>query len=465
MLDVLLARPGGLYVRAGGGAGLVALRLAASGQETLLLGLTGPDPNGLWLGRALAEAGVDLPLPAATSSPTGYVVLHRAAASEDGRGAADRVAYVERGANRLLGPALRSVREDRLFAGAGWLHVSGYALVEPEGVEDVFRVARAARARGVPVSLDPGVPRALAWAGPDRLWELLTLGLEGGPDVFLPSAATAAHLTGGAEARQASVELAARFKWAVVKDGRLGAWLAGEQVRAGPETGAAGGPATGSSRTRTAPPESDPSGAGDVFDAALIARILSGAGLTEAAVGADAVAREYVAACAAGGAPGPGWCRVACQQPPLLVSACLVGVASAYDGRTRGGGDAFGPAPDERLWLPVCPEQAGGLHTPRRPAEIRGPGGGEGVLDGRAGVFDDCGRDVTDAFLKGARLAVELARATGCLEGVLKDGSPSCGVTCIYNGTFGGRQVQGLGVTAAALARLGVRLRRDREQA
>ncbi|MCL6580986.1 MAG: 2-thiouracil desulfurase family protein [Firmicutes bacterium] len=292
----------------------------------------------------------------------------------------------------------------------------------------------------------------------------------------------AEHLTGGAEAREASVDLAARFRWAVVKDGRRGAWLAGEQVRAGPETGEAGGPTTGGPGTRVAPPESDPSGAGDVFDAALIARLLSGTGVPEAATGADAVAREYVAACGAEGTAGPGWRRVARQEPPLLVSACLVGVASAYDGRPRGGsrprgdavfhgttgpaedfGDACEPAPDERLWLPVCPEQAGGLHTPRRPAEIRGAGGGEGVLDGRAGVFDDRGRDVTDAFLKGARLAVELARATGCLEGVLKDGSPSCGVTRIYDGTFGGRPVPGLGVTAAALARLGVRLGSDLE--
>jgi len=98
--------------------------------------------------------------------------------------------------------------------------------------------------------------------------------------------------------------------------------------------------------------------------------------------------------------------------------------------------------------------------VPRDGAAARG---GAGVIAGRATVVSRDGRDVTEAFLRGARRTVTLARAVGACRAILKDGSPSCGVTRIYDGTFSGRSESGRGVAAAALAALGVELVAPRE--
>ncbi|MBC7106164.1 MAG: DUF523 domain-containing protein [Firmicutes bacterium] len=133
----------------------------------------------------------------------------------------------------------------------------------------------------------------------------------------------------------------------------------------------------------------------------------------------------------------------------FLVSACLAGHSCAYDGRAR-------PHPlVERLVgegraVPVCPEALGGLPTPRPPAEIQG-GDGHEVFAGRARVVDLEGRDVTDAFLEGARTALAIARRHGLTAAILKARSPSCGYGLIYDGTFAGRLRPGHGVTAALL--------------
>lgn len=151
------------------------------------------------------------------------------------------------------------------------------------------------------------------------------------------------------------------------------------------------------------------------------------------------------------------------ENEPVLVSACLAGCACRFDGRAK-------PQPqvqslvDGGAAVAVCPEVAGGLGTPRRPAEIVG-GDGDDVLDGRARVIDDTGRDVTDAHLQGAAEAVRAARAAGAREAVLKEGSPSCGPTERYDGTFSGVRRPGQGVTAAALRRVGVAVRSEADLA
>jgi uncharacterized protein YbbK (DUF523 family) len=104
--------------------------------------------------------------------------------------------------------------------------------------------------------------------------------------------------------------------------------------------------------------------------------------------------------------------------------------------------------------LPICPEELGGLPTPRPAAEIDRQDG-EAVLDGRSRLTWPDGTDVTEAFLRGAREAVRLAQAHGARLAVLKSGSPSCGAGRTH---VGGRVVPGLGVTAAALRRAGVRV-------
>ena len=125
----------------------------------------------------------------------------------------------------------------------------------------------------------------------------------------------------------------------------------------------------------------------------------------------------------------------------LLISACLVG----YNCKYNGGNNALPPevlaALRERYRLiPVCPEAAGGLPTPRVPSERRG---------GRVVTRD--GRDVTAAFRRGAEIAGKLAERTGARLALLKSGSPSCGSGMIYDGSFTGTLMPGDGVTTEYL--------------
>lgn len=102
--------------------------------------------------------------------------------------------------------------------------------------------------------------------------------------------------------------------------------------------------------------------------------------------------------------------------------------------------------------VPFCPEEAGGLGTPRPAAVIVG-GDGEAVLDGKARVLNDRGEDVTLAFLDGARQAVDAARLHGCTVAYLKERSPSCGCAQVHTEKGVAR---GCGVTTALLRRSGI---------
>ena len=130
----------------------------------------------------------------------------------------------------------------------------------------------------------------------------------------------------------------------------------------------------------------------------------------------------------------------------ILISACLLGVPCRYDGKAK-------PQPwAERLaerheLVPVCPEQLGGLPTPRNPSERRG---------GR--VVMNTGADVTESYRRGAEAVLQLCRLLGCEAAVLKERSPSCGHGEIYDGTFTGTLTEGDGVTAELLLRNGIRV-------
>ncbi|MCU1721901.1 DUF523 domain-containing protein [Pseudomonas sp. 5P_5.1_Bac1] len=143
------------------------------------------------------------------------------------------------------------------------------------------------------------------------------------------------------------------------------------------------------------------------------------------------------------------------ELPKVLVSACLLGQPVRYDGRASGHPDVLQAWQREGRVVPLCPEVAGGLPTPRPPAEIPGGQGGA-VLDGEAQVVTIVGEDVSAAFLAGARLALELVRRHGIRVAVLKSGSPSCGNRLVYDGTFSGSKISGEGVTSALLRREGV---------
>jgi uncharacterized protein YbbK (DUF523 family) len=149
----------------------------------------------------------------------------------------------------------------------------------------------------------------------------------------------------------------------------------------------------------------------------------------------------------------------------ILVSACLLGERVRYDGR-----DALCESDVLERWaregrlVPFCPEVAGGFPVPRPPAEIVG-GDGRSVLAGASPVRDVGGRDVTSFFLEGARGAVAAARSERVRLAVLKEGSPSCGTSVIYDGTFSGRRRSGPGVTAALLEQAGIRVFSENELA
>ena len=142
----------------------------------------------------------------------------------------------------------------------------------------------------------------------------------------------------------------------------------------------------------------------------------------------------------------------------VLVSSCLLGKRVRYDGNAL-------PVSDEILkgWLrdgryvPVCPEVLAGMGVPRPPAEIS-DGNGEDVLNGKATVIDKTGEDVTEVFVLGARMALDLCRKHGIEVAVLAESSPSCGSATIHDGNFLGRKVTGMGVTAALLRKNGIRV-------
>lgn len=134
------------------------------------------------------------------------------------------------------------------------------------------------------------------------------------------------------------------------------------------------------------------------------------------------------------------------EKKKILVSACLLGEPCKYSGGSNYNQDVIDLL--ERLnagAVPVCPEVLGGLPTPRTPAEIQ---------DGRVVTAD--GRDVTEAFVRGAQKALLAAKENGCSLAVLKERSPSCGCGEIYDGSFSGRLISGDGMTARLLRQAGI---------
>lgn len=142
------------------------------------------------------------------------------------------------------------------------------------------------------------------------------------------------------------------------------------------------------------------------------------------------------------------------NEMKILVSACLLGVNCRYDGGNSRNENAIKRFQTDEL-VPVCPEEAGGLPTPRPPVEIVG-GDGNDVLDGKAKVMTAEGADKTEEFLKGAQHALALAQSQGATCVILKAKSPSCGCGAIYDGSFSGTLISGDGVTTALLKRHGI---------
>lgn len=132
-----------------------------------------------------------------------------------------------------------------------------------------------------------------------------------------------------------------------------------------------------------------------------------------------------------------------------LISACLCGVNCKYNGLNN-----YNEICDKLLAsgkaILVCPEQLGGLPTPRIPSEIIGES--SNILNYNNGsVIDKNGNDVTPQFIKGAKETLQIAKKLNIKKAILKDGSPSCGVNYIYDGNFNGTKIKGMGLTAQLL--------------
>lgn len=130
----------------------------------------------------------------------------------------------------------------------------------------------------------------------------------------------------------------------------------------------------------------------------------------------------------------------------ILVSACLLGCCCRYDGKSKADERVLALEKSHTL-IPVCPEQLGGLCTPRLPAELQGEK-----------VIRNDGADVTAQYAKGAREALRLYSLLSCDAAILKARSPSCGKGRVYDGTFTGTLTAGHGITAALFQEKGIRV-------
>jgi len=141
------------------------------------------------------------------------------------------------------------------------------------------------------------------------------------------------------------------------------------------------------------------------------------------------------------------------KDSPFMVSGCLLGIRCRYDGGTCASPGLIRFASSANL-IPICPEQLGGLSTPRASANIVG-GDGDDVLSGRARVINKDGEDVTDAYKRGAEESLRLTRSTGAGIALLRERSPSCGLSTPYCES---KTEFGMGVTAALLHSFGIKV-------
>ena len=123
----------------------------------------------------------------------------------------------------------------------------------------------------------------------------------------------------------------------------------------------------------------------------------------------------------------------------LLISACILGINCKYNGKNN-----YNPLveklKEKYILIPICPEEMGGLSTPRNPSEI---------LNDK--VISSAGDDVTNNFFDGANKALDIVKKENISKALLKEGSPSCGSNYIYDGTFTKTKINGMGITARLL--------------
>jgi len=128
----------------------------------------------------------------------------------------------------------------------------------------------------------------------------------------------------------------------------------------------------------------------------------------------------------------------------ILVSACLAGIKCRYDGKDNAN-DKVIQMVKNGVAIPICPEQLGGLQTPRIPAEI---------IENK--IINKKGENLTSKFKKGAKETLRIAELVNCQKAILKQRSPSCGYGKIYDGSHTGKIIEGMGFTARVLSQKGI---------
>ena len=138
---------------------------------------------------------------------------------------------------------------------------------------------------------------------------------------------------------------------------------------------------------------------------------------------------------------------------PILVSACLLGIPTRYDGKTKQSEKVINYLQENGLQpVPVCPELLAGLSTPREQTFFQS-GDGFNILDNNGLAVSAKGEQMNDIFNRGAKMTLRIARLCHCEQALLKERSPSCGVHQVY---LESEKVNGSGVTAALLMREGI---------
>jgi uncharacterized protein YbbK (DUF523 family) len=135
----------------------------------------------------------------------------------------------------------------------------------------------------------------------------------------------------------------------------------------------------------------------------------------------------------------------------IAISACLAGVSCRYDGNANTCKKAQELIKEGKAII-ICPEQLGGMETPRIPCEIK---------DGR--VINENGEDKTKEFIKGADEALKICKLYGVKEAILKSGSPSCGYGRIYDGNFSRTKIDGNGITAQKFIEAGIKIKTEKD--
>ncbi len=141
----------------------------------------------------------------------------------------------------------------------------------------------------------------------------------------------------------------------------------------------------------------------------------------------------------------------------ILISPCLIGIRTRWDEGCEEIDELINLVKSGQAVF-LCPEQLGGLTTPREPAEIERGKTAKDVLNGDAKVLTKTGKDVTDQFVVGAHRILEFCQRFGVEVAILKSGSPSCGSQQTYDGSFTDTKIVGKGITAEMLEQNGIKV-------